>query len=567
MKEFLWFCAATALVVLWSQKSSLKKLVDKLREELILVRVTSDSNLEKAEADRTAHVQMLESAHKDAVDRLHQEVARLQAENAVLSPYRAVVDIKAEMDRIREIGERDKERMKADGLRERNMLISEAKLIKEQSLEQARDRREKLESLMADANRQAAQIIADAKASAEQVAGDSYRALKEADSLKETATAMRNVIEGYGDRYLKPTYSLLDELAETYGFDEAGKQLKLARARTQLMVESGRAASCEYVEATRSATAIHFVVDAFNGKVDSILSRSKTDNYGTLERQIRDACALVNANGAAFRNARITDEYLLARLEELRWVTAVHVLREKEREEQRAIRERIREEERVRKEIDRALKDAAKEEEMLERAMEKVRQQVAKASEDQKQKFEADLQVLQLRLQEAEARSQRALSMAQQTRAGHVYIISNIGSFGESVFKVGMTRRLEPMDRIRELGDASVPFAFDVHAMIWSDDAPALERALHMEFVKTQLNKVNPRKEFFKVGISSIRDAIEKRGIEASWTMAAAAIEYRESLAIEARMNESDAVAADWVHKQSVYQFSDESVVEDETVS
>ncbi|MGE8398295.1 MAG: DUF4041 domain-containing protein, partial [Comamonas sp.] len=329
---------------------------------------------------------------------------------------------------------------------------------------------------------------------------------------------------------------MLDELAETYAFDDAGKQLKQARERTQLMVESGRAATCEYVEASRRTTAIRFVIDAFNGKVDSILTRSKADNHGTLERQIRDACALVNNNGSAFRNARITDEYLAARLEELRWATAVDALREREREEQRAIRERIREEERVRREIERALKDAAKEEEMLERSMEKVRQQVAKASEDQKQKFEADLQALQQRLEEAEARSQRALSMAQQTRAGHVYIISNIGSFGEDVFKVGMTRRLEPLDRVRELGDASVPFGFDIHAMIWSEDAPTLERALHMEFVQAQINKVNPRKEFFRVGISDIRAAIEKRGIEASWTMAAAASEYRESLAIEARM-------------------------------
>lgn len=92
--------------------------------------------------------------------------------------------------------------------------------------------------------------------------------------------------------------------------------------------------------------------------------------------------------------------------------------------------------------------------------------------------------------------------MAQQTKAGHVYVISNIDQKpGENVFNVGMTRLLEPLDRVRELGDASVPFAFDVHAMMWSEDAPALERASHIEFAQAQMNKVNPRKEFFRVGL------------------------------------------------------------------
>jgi len=279
---------------------------------------------------------------------------------------------------------------------------------------------------------------------------------------------------------------------------------------------------------------------------------------GSLSSRSRDAFALVNSNGTAFRNARINDEYLNSRLDELRWATAVLALREREREEQKIIRDRIREEERVRKEIDRALKESAKEEEILGKAMEKMRQQVAKANDEQRAAYEAQLQALEQKLAEAEAKSQRALSMAQQTRAGHVYVISNIGSFGENVLKVGMTRRLEPNDRVRELGDASVPFAFDVHAMIWSEDAPALERALHMQFVKTQMNKVNPRKEFFRIPVAQVREALQKRGIEASWTLAAAAAEYRESLAIEAQMASSAALEAEWIRKQAEYEFEEE---------
>src|SRR5690606_27789669 len=98
---------------------------------------------------------------------------------------------------------------------------------------------------------------------------------------------------------------------------------------------------------------------------------------------------------------------------------------------------------------------------------------------------------LEAALAEAHAKAERALSMAQQTRRGHVYVISNEGSFGRHVYKIGMTRRLEPMDRVRELGDASVPFPFDVHAMIFCDDAPALENALHKRLHERRRNLVN----------------------------------------------------------------------------
>ena len=369
---------------------------------------------------------------------------------------------------------------------------------------------------------------------------------------------MNNIIKGYGERYLKPTFGLIDELAELYSFDDAGKQLKMARERTLLLATNLKAAECDYVEPARREIAIHFVVDAFNGKVDTILTRAKQDNFGTLEQQIKDAFSVVNHHGSAFRNAKITDEYLDARMQELRWAVAVHAVREREKQEQRDIRERIREEERARKEIEKALKDAAKEEETIEKAMIRMRQQIDKATDDQRTKYEAQLADLQQRLTDAEARSQRAQSMAQQTRAGHVYIISNEGSFGENVFKIGMTRRLEPMDRIRELGDASVPFGFDVHAMIWSEDAPALEHAMHMEFVKTQLNKVNPRKEFFRIGIAALREAVERRGIEATWTLAAAAAEYRESQAIDEKMRASPALEQEWMRLQRNYEIQQE---------
>ena len=124
----------------------------------------------------------------------------------------------------------------------------------------------------------------------------------------------------------------------------------------------------------------------------------------------------------------------------------------------------------------------------------------------------------------------RAESMAQKTRSGYVYIISNIGSFGEDVYKIGMTRRLEPMDRVKELGDASVPFSFDVHAMIYSEDAPALEKELHNKFNEKRINKVNLRKEFFNVKLSEIEEAVKNKiGTSIKFTKLAEAVEYRQS--------------------------------------
>lgn len=113
-----------------------------------------------------------------------------------------------------------------------------------------------------------------------------------------------------------------------------------------------------------------------------------------------------------------------------------------------------------------------------------------------------------------------------------------------------MTRRLEPDDRIRELGDASVPFGFDVHAMIWAEDAPALERELHKRFVTTQINKVNPRKEFFRVAVSEVRACVEEMGLQAIWTLTAEAAQYRETLAIEQALRDNTVNAQEWLRTQ-----------------
>lgn len=410
---------------------------------------------------------------------------------------------------------------KAQSSVERDAAIQKAKLIRTQA-----------EVLLSRATVDSARTVAAAHQKAEEIAGAAYAALRDRDQLDEAVKAIRNVIEGYGDRYIVPTLSLVDDLAADFGHTEAGQQLTLAREQSRRMIEQGLAAECDYAERNRRDTAIRFAADAFNGRVDAILTEVEHENHGTLEQRIRDAFSLVNMNGAAFRNARILPAYLDARLAELKWAAAAHELKLKEREEQRRIREQIREEERVRREYEKAIKESQREEDLLKQALEKARKEVEEAGAGERAKLEQQMADLTQRIVEAEAKNQRALSMAQQTRKGNVYIISNEGSFGEGVFKIGMTRRLEPMDRVWELSDASVPFEFDVHAIIPSDDAPSLEGELHAAFDDLRINHVNLRKEFFRVPLDRVRKIVADRGIEVKFTLVAEAQQYRESLAI-----------------------------------
>lgn len=485
------------------------------------------------------------------------ENADLNAKVANLSKYEGIADIDKEIKIRLEQCEKDIDNAQKESNAkieyERSQMQAELQSAKQEAKEireKAKDKldiaTEKAEKQLQSASAQAKKIIADAEEQAKDISGEAYEIAGKAKELEKTVIAMKNTISGYGTEYLKPTYSLLDELAADFGHTEAGQKLKEARENSARMVKAGLAATCDYVENNRKTTAIAFVIDAFNGKVDSILTKTKKDNYGTLEQRIKDAYQMVNNNGTAFRNARITNEYLMARLEELKWGTITSELKAQAQEEQKLLREQMREEERARREYEKAIKEAAKEEEMLRNAMEKAQQQMATANEAKKAEYEAKLAELQQKLVEAEERGQRAVSMAQQTKHGNVYVISNVGSFGENVYKVGMTRRLNPLDRVKELGDASVPFPFDVHAVIECDNAPNVETSLHKSLALTQLNKVNPRKEFFKVQLSDIRTIVEKMGLVANWTMEAEAAEYRETLVIEEEMKKDPDKRKQW---------------------
>ncbi|TZF93787.1 DUF4041 domain-containing protein [Chryseobacterium panacisoli] len=483
---------------------------------------------------------------------LNKKVAELMQHNDALRKYQDIIDIKVECDYLLKKAERDSLRLREKAGQELSNAQLEARELRRNVKENTEKKTREIELLYENAVNEAKRIVDNAEARAESIGGDAYRSLREADQIADRIKAMKNVIEGYGNEYLVPTYTLLDELAEDFSHKEAGDNLKKLRQNNKLMIVSRQAGICDYMDESRRNTAIDFVIDAYNGKVDSILASVKKDNFGILKQKMDDAFQLVNFNGQAFRNARISEVYHSARVEELRWAVVAQELKWQEQEEQRQIREQIREEERARKEYEKAIKEAEKEEQTLKKLIERAESQVAKANEEQKILFQQKLEELQQKLSQAEEKNQRAISMAQQTRTGNVYIISNIGSFGEDVYKIGMTRRLEPLDRVRELGDASVPFEFDVHAMIYAEDAPALEKQLHKKFLKSQLNKINPRKEFFKLNIHDIRNYLDSMNISCKWTLAAEAKQYRETLKLEEDMKTNKQLEAEWEQYQEV---------------
>ncbi|MGD1277645.1 MAG: DUF4041 domain-containing protein [Tepidisphaeraceae bacterium] len=476
-------------------------------------------------------------------------VARVLKEFEPLRKYEKLKDAEAEV-----------QRQLAEALNEATSMRTEAKAFLDSARTTATEERtqakqsvksihEQADARLDQAIRDAGRIIAEAEKRAKEIGGDAYAALQEKRMLEEAAQAMRNIVDGYGDRYLVPTHSLLDDLAAEYSYDAAGQSLASAREQSKRMVEQGQAAACDYVEANRRTTAIQFVIHAFNGSVDAILTRTKSDNYGILEQKIRDVYAIVNLDGSAFRNARILPAYLDARLAELKWAVTVQELAMRDREEQRYLKEQERdrqkaEEERLEqlREAEKEKERAAKEQEFKRAALAEAESRLAQAHSEERAKLEQEVQRLKQDVMEVsqklEEATQKELTIAQQTSKGRIYVISNVGSFGEGVYKIGLTRR-QAQERVDELSSASVPFEFDIHAVIETDDAPALEQKIQQQFLEMRINKINLRKEFFRVSLDDIRERVEslEQGKDflgkVTWSEKARAQQYYDSLDIE----------------------------------
>jgi len=275
---------------------------------------------------------------------------------------------------------------------------------------------------------------------------------------------------------------------------------------------------------------------AFNGESDVLISKVKWNNVNQMKERMQKLFDAINKLGQGFQ-VYINNQYFDLKLKELILEYEYQSKRQQEKEEMRAIQEELREEEKAKREFEQAQKEAEKEEANYQKALDKARKEYESTTGEIHDKLRLQIEKLEQELKEAQEKKERALSMAQQTKRGHVYVISNIGSFGENVYKIGMTRRLEPIDRVKELGDASVPFQFDIHAMIYSDEAPTLENELHKALTNKKVNMLNYRKEFFKVTLDEIENKVKEIGLDAEFSRLPEAMEYRETLAILEKLN------------------------------
>lgn len=278
---------------------------------------------------------------------------------------------------------------------------------------------------------------------------------------------------------------------------------------------------------------IKLMLRAFNGECDAMISDVRWNNITKMEERIQKSFEAINKMGEP-HSTSISFKYKELKLKELQLAFEYQEKLHEEKEEQRLIKEQMREEEKLQKEIEKKQKEIEKQLKEEAELQKKLKEAYEQGKKSEVEKFENEIKYLNQKIED----SQRAVSQAQLTKTGHVYIISNIGSFGENVYKIGMTRRLDPMERIDELGSASVPFEFDVHALIKSDNAPELENSLHKYFDSKRVNLVNSRKEFFYVKLDEIEKFAKDNNIDVEFTKLAEAKDFRESQAI--RENQSN---------------------------
>jgi hypothetical protein len=330
-----------------------------------------------------------------------------------------------------------------------------------------------------------------------------------------------------------------------YGFDNSeAYQIKLndIRQKQKQLVKDKQATNhrLDWTIGNDAKRGKEFILDtikltlrAFNNECDNAISKAKFNNIEVVSKRINKVYEDLNKL-TDMQQVSIRREYLELKIEELYLKFEFEQKKQEEKEEQLEIKERMREEAKALKELEKAKEKVEKEEKHFVQAIEKLNEQINTTEIDKQEKLLAKLRELELQLEETKKNKEDVLYRVQNTRAGYVYIISNLGSFGENVYKIGMTRRLEPLDRVKELGDASVPFTFDVHAMIFSDDAPSLENAIHKALAHKKVNKVNDRKEFFRVQLAEIEELVKRNHNKTvEFTKLAEAEEFRKSLSLE----------------------------------
>lgn len=426
---------------------------------------------------------------------------------------------------------------------------------------------EQAEQYLKDCSSHYNEIINSARIKAKEIMDKAEVDLNNAVSVKEMADSLLNQISGY-DRYIIPEYSLFDDLAEKFSYEDGdyNRQLKIARKRTKEILNEHKAVLSNYRDIYSRNVVGSFFLEYFNQQVDIIIKQVKIQNFGILRQKIEDLYNRINQIGNILKTV-ISVDYVNARLDELHWVSLLSIENEKRLEQIKELKAAKADSEKKIKANEKKIRVNSEKIQSLELEIrdiedfdekEKLRQMIIKLTEENKDlKTTVDRQ-----------KSRQELGFTD----GFVYIASNKGSYGENIYKIGVTLREEWAARIKELYSAGVPFPFDVHGLIYSNNAYKLEKELHNYFVLNRLNKSNKSKEFFKVNLSDIKKYLDDNGIQIyekeswKWENEVVSEELRETAEVNEKI-EHDSKYKDIYIKNWTEQYVERKVLDLESLA
>lgn len=339
----------------------------------------------------------------------------------------------------------------------------------------------------------------------------------EINELNSNIKDLKKDIITFSDEILVQDFGLYEPRYSFINADAYKAELTNIRNKQKAMIKDGSAVSgsIDWQVNGSAAQGRKMIKDmqklllrAFNSECDEIINKVKYNNYDTSVKKMERSFNAIAKLGITM-SISITSNYYDLKIQELQLALEYQIQKQREKEEKAELRAQQREEARLQKELKEQRKNIDKERKHYEQALSNINKQISSSSDENIEELNKKKEEIIQSLSDIDTKIKDIDYREANQKAGYVYIISNIGSFGEGIYKIGMTRRLNPQERVDELGDASVPFKFDVHAMIFSEDAPALEAKLHKAFEDRKLNLVNQRREFFKVSLDEIKDVVK----------------------------------------------------------
>ena len=399
-------------------------------------------------------------------------------------------------------------------------------------------------------------LITESKENFEQLNNEIADLKSTVDSLNNEITNLNEIIKSkkmlitdLDDEIAYQEFGLYKPKYNCMNSEEYAKQIKQIRTKQKTMIKEKKALSYSDTWTLDGSKTkgramnndnMKMVLRAFNNECDVLISKVKFNNVDKIENQIYKVAEQIDKLNSR-NKISILNKYINLKIEELHLVHEYAVKKQEEKEILREQKAQEREEAKLQKEIEDARKAFIKEQTHYNNALEKLLSQLENVDESNKNELETKITEIKDKLAEIDKGIENIDYREANKKAGYVYVISNIGSFGKDVYKIGMTRRLEPMDRVDELGDASVPFKFDVHAMIFSDDAPKLEAALHHAFDDKKVNMINNRKEFFNVKLEEIEKVVKENHDKlVEFVKTPDAEQYRESMILKEAYKNND---------------------------